>query len=418
MTQFSAHDVISEIEKMVAELLRDVNSASVAARNTWLLFMAVLTYFFITLAGVGHAHLLLDRPVTLPILQTQIPLRTFFVFAPVVLLFMHFNILLQHAVLARKANELHERLSALEGRQMHRTHNLRFQLHTYFFTQAIAGPARSRVFGGVLRAMTWVTLWLLPMVLLLYFQLAFLPYHDLAVTTAHRLYFVADFLIVAVFGIFLRFPGISFITGLARNLIRYPMSFTLMLLTWVCAMLFSFTVATIPGEGLDRAMQQIAQLRTPVPYGTPLSEAKRHAFWPTAFLFEGRIDPLSGRRSSWFSRSLVITDADLVDDNNLTDVDISLNLRGRDLRYGVFDRTDLHQADLTGSDLSYASLRDADLRRAKLAGASLVETDLSGTDLSGANLWGANARGANLSGANLNGAKIKDAILPGTAEPR
>lgn len=417
MSQFSAQNVVNDIESKIADLLVEVNSASAAARNTWVLFMALLAYFFITLAGVTHKDLLLNKPVILPVLQVGIELRAFFIFAPVVLLLMHFNILLQHAVLAHKLNEFHDRLTRFEGSHLYRSHRLRIQLHSYFYSQALAGPSRSRVFGGFLRAMTWTTLWLLPMLLLLYFQVTFLPAHDLTVTTAHRLYFVADFVIMAVFGIFLRFPGLSFINGLARNLTQHPLSFMVMLLTWVIAMVFSFAVATIPDEGLDRAMQHLKAFRVPVPFGTPAEQAVRYAFWPTAYLFDGEVDPLSGRTRSWFSRNLVVTDVDLVNDGEVIDGEVTLNLRVRDLRYGTFDRSDLHQADLTGADLSRASLREANLQKAKLESARLVATDLGGADLSGADLQRADARGANLLGADLSDAKLTGAILPGAARP-
>ena len=119
------------------------------------------------------------------------------------------------------------------------------------------------------------------------------------------------------------------------------------------------------------------------------------------------------------------------------------DLRGKNLRFAVFDKTnlrganlcgakmgeaflryadlshtdmrltDLHNADLRGADLRSADLRgavfrDADLREANLALASLFNADFNGANLGGANLYGANLCGANLYGANL-----RDAILYG-----
>ena len=45
--------------------------------------------------------------------------------------------------LARQVRELHGRVSHFEGSGNFRTHRVRFHLHSYFYTQLIAGPARS-----------------------------------------------------------------------------------------------------------------------------------------------------------------------------------------------------------------------------------------------------------------------------------
>jgi len=401
MSHVSAREVMSDIDARNAALLDDVNAASGPARNGWLVFIAVLAYFFITLAGITHTDLLLNSPVMLPILQVDIGLRAFFIFAPAVLLLMHFNLLLQHVSLSRKAREFHERVSRQEGHAFHRTHRLRIQLHSYFYVQALAGPSRSGLFSAFLHAMTAVTLWLLPLTLLIYFQIVFLPYHDLDVTTAQRAYVLADFLIFAIFWILLHYPAASYIRGLGQSIISYPLSFLAMIIVWVAAMFFSFAVATIPGEGPDRVMNSFERFRTPVPYGTPPSEAERSAFVLTAYLFEGPVNVVSGRAESWFSRNLVVTDTDVPRAAGAPETGVSLRLRGRDFRYAIFDRSDLSRADMTVTNLSRASLRGSKLDNALLVGANLTAADLTRAQLQSADLSGADLRGAELKGANL-----------------
>jgi len=401
MSHISAREVMSDIDARNAALLADVNAASGPARNGWVVFIAVLAYFFITLAGITHTDLLLNTPVTLPILQVDIGLRAFFIFAPAVLLLMHFNLLLQHVSLSRKVREFDERVARQEGRGMYATHRLRVQLHSYFYVQAIAGPSRSPLFSAFLHAMTAVTLWLLPLALLIYFQIVFLPYHDLDVTTSQRAYVLIDFLIFAIFWIFLHHPGSTYISGLGRSIISYPVSFVAMILVWVAAMFFSFAVATIPDEGVDRAMASFERFRTPVPYGAPASDAERFAFLPTAFLFEGPVDVVSGRAQSWFSRNLVVTDTDVLRAASTPESGVSVRLRQRDFRYAAFDRSDFSRADLTGTNLSRASLRGIKLENARLIGAVLAGADLTNAQLQGADLGGGDLRGAEMSGANL-----------------
>ncbi len=401
MRDASAPEGISDTDVRNAALAEDVNAASGPARNGWVIFIAALAYLFITLAGITHADLLLNTPVTLPILQVEIGLRAFFIFAPAVVLLMHVNLLLQHVALSRKARDFHERVARQEGHAFYRTHRLRLQLHSYFYVQAIAGPSRSALFSAFLHAMSSITLWLLPLALLIYFQIVFLPYHDLEVTTAQRAYVLVDFLIFAIFWIFLHFPASRYIPGLGRTIISYPLSFLAMLVIWVAAMFFSFAVATIPGEGADRVMASIDRFRTPLPFGTPAGDAERFAFLPTAYLFGGPVNQVSGRQQSWFSRNLVVTDMNLIRLAGVPGTGVSFPLRGRELRFATLDRSDLSRADFTGSNLSGASLRAAELENARLVAANLTSADLSDAQLRGANLNGADLRGATLDGANI-----------------
>ena len=74
-------------------LLEAVNSSSDTSHTGWLLFLAVMTYLVIAVAGVTHEALLLETPVQLPILQVKIQLKQFFQFAPIVLVLFHLGIL-------------------------------------------------------------------------------------------------------------------------------------------------------------------------------------------------------------------------------------------------------------------------------------------------------------------------------------
>ncbi|RIA55129.1 pentapeptide repeat-containing protein [Dichotomicrobium thermohalophilum] len=401
MSHVTAREAMSDNDARNAALLADVNAASGSARLGWVVFIALLAYFFVTLAGISHADLLLNNRVTLPILRVEIGLRGFFIFAPAILLLLHINLLLQHVSLSRKVREFHERVARQEGHAFIRTHRLRLQLHSYFYVQAIAGPSRSRLFSAFLHAMSAITLWLLPLALLIYFQIVFLPYHDLEVTTAQRAYILVDFLIFAIFWIFLHFPAARYINGLGQSIISYPLSFLAMIVIWVAAMFFSFAVATIPEEGVDRVMASIERFRTPVPYGASARDAQRFAFLPTAYLFEGAVNPVSGERQSWFSRNLVVSDTDLVGLADAPRTGVSLQLRGRDLRYATLDRSNLDRADLTGANLAGASLREAKLENARLVAVNLAGADLTQAQLQAANLNGADLRGATLRGANM-----------------
>ena len=173
-------------------------------------------------------------------------------------------------------------------------------------------------------------------------------------------------------------------------------------------------------------MSTIPATRIIVPVGEASERKMRVAFWPTAVLFEGAVDHLSGRPTSLFGRNLVVTDTDLVRDSEVAPDETSVSLRRRDLRYGTFDRSDFHQADLTGAMLMKASLReanlmdvkaekailqDADLRRAQFINETSTGRPVRGADLRDADLRRADLRQANLQGARMNGALLEGAEL-------
>ena len=83
----------------VKGLLASVNDASASASAGWVLFISAMAYFFVALAGVTNQDFLLNTAVDQPILQVSVDLQSFFLFAPLVLVFVHFGILIQHEIL-------------------------------------------------------------------------------------------------------------------------------------------------------------------------------------------------------------------------------------------------------------------------------------------------------------------------------
>jgi hypothetical protein len=301
-----------------------------------------------------------------------------------------------------------------EGTGLFRLHRVRIQLHSYFYSQLIAGPFRSGFFALFLRLMTWLTLGVLPVVVLIGFQVTFLPYHDLNVTWAHRIYLVADLMILTVLGVFMRYPEKGFVSGFGASIGARPVTFLGVLLSGAAVLFFAISVATIPDERMDRVMT--AMWPVAVPKAEAGASRPRYAFGATAVLFEGPVDRLSGKTSSLFARNLVVSDTDLVRDADVNSKEATLNLRRRDLRYGVFDRTDLHQADLTGAVASGASFRQTNLSAIRagqidLAGADLTAARAGNADFRSANMRGASFRGSDLQGASFGGANLENADM-------
>ncbi|MEQ8825513.1 MAG: pentapeptide repeat-containing protein [Filomicrobium sp.] len=404
-------------------LLEAVNRSSDTAHTAWLIFMGIMTYLMIAVAGVTHTNLLLETPVALPILQVDIPLTQFFQFAPVVLVLFHLGVISQLVLLARKALEFDHAIRLLETSHR-RTHPLRLELHNLFFVQAIAGPSRSKVMGSFLHIMSWLSLVILPVVLLLYMQVVFLPYHDPVITWTNRIALVVDVMMLVLIGVFLMRAETSFFKAFARTSASHPVSFLMTTIVLGFVTVFSFFVATIPGEAMD--------------------SISKHFFWqmdedkstsgPKYFTSSTAIPLIpvdsEGALFGIFRRNLKVTDADLVSDRAVTEGEPTLKLRNRDLRHARLDRSDMHQADLTGADLSQASLDGTDLRNATMQCAELnalrlkndrekakcvraVGTNFARAELSGALMTGIDARGAIFEEAILEDADVVEALLSG-----
>ena len=403
-------------------LLDAVNSSSDTSHTGWLLFLAIMTYLVIAVAGVTHEALLLETPVQLPILQVKIQLKQFFQFAPIVLVLFHLGIMAQLVLLARKTLEFDHAIRLLET-SSRRTHPLRLELHSFFFVQAIAGPQRSVVMSGFLNIMSWLTIVILPVILLLYMQVAFLPYHDVTTTWINRIALLFDIVLVLMIGVFLMRPEPSFFQALWRSTAAHPLGSIATTAVLALVAYLSLFAATVPGETLDRVSRHWV--------GGSATDAASRA-QQTGFVL-----PLLSARSDGtlfgvFRRNIIVTDSDLAEENKLEGGDKRLKLRGRDLRYAKLDRTDMRGADLTGAALDGASLVGANLEDAWLtcaemdrlllandraAGkcASAQNVDLSRAQLANAHLSGIDLRDAKLDEAQLEGTDLSNASLIGAS---
>ncbi|MGH1352173.1 MAG: pentapeptide repeat-containing protein [Methyloligellaceae bacterium] len=380
-------------------LLRSINEASSGASSGWVLFISAMAYFFIAMAGISHQDFLLNSAVNQPILQVEVDLHLFFLFAPLVLVFVHFGILIQHETLASKVRAFDHALFVYEGVDNYRAHPIRRELSGYFFTQVIGGPRRSRVLLMFLSLMSWFTLFVLPITTLLAFQVTYLPYHDEDVTFWHRVYLIADIIIFLIMGTLYRFLDGGFLRGLSRDIRYHTSSFLMNNLVAISAVFFALFIATLPDSPNDKMMSKFWP--APVPYGWTASNENskpdRTAFLPTAYLFEGKLNEGTGTLNSIFSRNLIVTDKDLVKDSTWNPKETTLSLRARNLKYAIFDRSDMRGTDFSNSDLEgarfyrtnlnsvkfdYAILRKADMREAIFAGkTSMYKTDLTSADL-------------------------------------
>jgi len=176
----------------VSALEKSLNDSATRVSTIWVSFLIFALYLLTAAGTVEHRQLFLAEPVKLPVLNIELPLLGFFCLAPILFVIFHGYVLLQVILLGRTAlayDAAIERAVKRDGLAPDSTAALRQRLANTLFAQIFAGSPRERdgFLGGLLKAMAWITLAIAPIIVLLMFQFAFLPYHSHFATLIHRL---------------------------------------------------------------------------------------------------------------------------------------------------------------------------------------------------------------------------------------
>jgi uncharacterized protein YjbI with pentapeptide repeats len=452
-----------------------VNDTSSRAAALWLSFLTFMAYLTMTVGAVTHEALLRQTPIKLPVLNVELPLVGFFWIAPLFFLLFHFYLFLQLIILVRKVASFDAALRTIVETDQERE-EYRRRLDTFLIVQFLIGAEEERkgLTAKMLRSVALITLVILPILLLLQFQLTFVPYHDAWVTWVHRIAVVIDIRLAWVFwsaigrgdgkiyfpeiqfawqGFFKREAFVSNVKamlaeiGLAiRSGFRSNRAGFIGSLGTIFASFFVFAFADEPIANI---------VRVPVP-----RIDNNEIIWERKSLADlvlhGRINMVEGRPGTWFSNVLVVPDKKLVSDSAVDKDFPSLSLRGRNLSGAILIGSDLRSVDFTGANLNgavlnraqlayarfgcaapydgrkklrwpddectwlerasfaQAQLQGAQLLRARMRNAILIAAKLDGADMTAAQLQGAMLSNASLVGVSLSGAKLNDAYLDGT----
>jgi uncharacterized protein YjbI with pentapeptide repeats len=384
-----------------------VDAAGVGG-GLWFSYLFSLFYLAIATAGITHRDLFLENAVRLPFLNVDLPLIEFFVVGPFILLLIHAYILLHFVLLASKIAVFHVELQSQIGEEIVRT-NIRRQLPSNIFIQFMAGPhdVREGIVGSMLKTIAHISLVYGPVILLVSFQLCFLPYHHEKITLWHRFLIVADICLIWTL-----WPRIldAKMAGIRHSL--FPL---MRLAVFSLGVIFLvFTIATFPGEWLDSNVPEI----------------RLGSYSPYKLLVAGDVDLTARKPKSLWSNRLVIPGLDVLDhgkfdnEEKIAALPVTISLRGRHLEGAVLIGANLRKADFTAAILTDANLSDADLRGANFGcdrfGEDANCTRLQGATLNSANLEGAFLDKVRLQGASLNyarflGASLKTAKMAGVS---
>ena len=323
----------------ISNRLNAVNDASGRAFALWITFLTGSIYLAIAIGTTTHVQLLFGdaRQVALaqrrPVVVRVLRVRAAVVPCAASLCSGAAHFLLR---LLRLFNE------DLKGAELmdEDPERVRDQLDTFVFTQMVIGASESWLVRQFLRIAVWLSFVIAPVLLLLAFQLQFLPYHSTAITWTHRVALLLD--ITMLWAMWPRISLAGTRPGRSATIARYVVRPACVL---VCIILVAFSVgvATVPGEPID-TWEVAAGWAIKV-----VANGRRAVCWPTWVLFEGGADPVLGRAASIFSRNLVLIDAQLVepDSDKLAKPTRTLSLRGRDLRFAILDRANLQRRIFT-----------------------------------------------------------------------
>jgi len=366
---------------------------------------------------VTHRDLFLENPVKLPFLNVDLPLRNFFWLGPALLLLMYTYVLLHFVVLSRKVAafdaELRLQISSVEDQNRERR-----RLPNNIFAQFLAGSGevRDSSVGVLLWLVALVSLVIAPILLLVFFQLEFLPYHQTSIIWWQRFAVTIGLLVVWKLwpAIGLRNVGMTDEDERQRRVElfqRYGTIATMVLIT-IASITLSLTVATFPGEWLDT---HLPRLRF-IPYRQSLPADASRWEWTSLseLLIEGDVDPARKPRSIWSNR-LVLPGMDIIDhakfesEAKIAAIPELASLRNRNLEGAILIGAVLRKVDFTGARLTGASLQDAVLQEAILSNADLTNARLNGAVLNGGKMQKASLEGADFSKAHLENVDLTEA---------
>jgi uncharacterized protein YjbI with pentapeptide repeats len=374
-----------------------VDAAGISA-GLWLSYLFVLFYLLVAAGGVTHRDLFLEYPIKLPFLNVELPLKGFFLLGPALFLVVHAYVLLHFVLLSSKAGVFDAQLRDQIGDAEVRT-RLRRQLPINIFVQFLAGPreVRQGLMGFLLRLIAWISQVVGPVALLVFFEIQFLPYHDVWISWWQRTAVVIDLLLLWVL-----WPAVLHGGAARRGWRRIELGTgSVLACISLVSVLMVFAIATFHGEWLEVRLSWF-----------PLRQ----------MLVAGDVDITARKPTSLWSNRLVLPGLDVIDhakfdsEAKIAAAPEMASLRGRHLEDAVLIGAVLRKVDFTGAQLQGASLdmaqlQNASLDRAQLQNASLDGAQLQNASLDKAQLQGASLHGAQLQNARLFGAQLQDVKL-------
>ncbi len=443
-----------------AHFLDAANDSARNFRAVYVTYLVIASYIAVTILSADDELLFRNGNVQIPIINTGASVVWFFVFAPLILLFLHLNVLIQAMFLSTK---VHRYISALDDdRHTPAFYNKRINAPGLLFPAPLAhflvADDQQKDAQWILWVVVvFISIVLLSPIILIYAEIHFLTYQSEPITWWHRAAILLDILLL-----WWRWPRIvAPDKGWKEWWRQSPWKRQAAIFASAATGLFVLVIADIPGGTMENSIfynaclkwraldckykleQQILVKEEPPPeiLATHLAACKFQSpddrtdcetkIEPGSLIWcrHAKSLPLQERAFRYANLSgTILCDADLryatLQGANLFSTALQgadlryATLQNADLRYAALQNANLYQAELQGADLRYAELQGADLSYTELQNANLYQTELQGASLRYAALQNANLdqaalQGADLSFATLQGADLTEAALQG-----
>lgn len=155
-------------------MLETVRNEAAELRNFTITFLSLLLYISLIVAATDHEQILRVSPVTLPLLNVNIPILGFYWFMPPFLFCMHLYILVQHYLFSLHAFSFEAALRQ-ETPEMQR--NIRRRLGNLPFLHSLLGR-HEPMMRGIMTFISVISLVIWPVFMFWWMQARFRPYHD------------------------------------------------------------------------------------------------------------------------------------------------------------------------------------------------------------------------------------------------
>ena len=425
----------------LSDLRDSVNETARVARNNLLVFLVVGLYVGLLIARTDDLLLLKNARIDLPLMQIGVPVDLFYAIAPILFVLLHVNLMLRLSRLARVAGLLRIEIAGLRGhgnRSVEAALVFPFdflQLLLYrnaFGTGRRPPPKRqflrfwryeSEAYGNIvpLVAIVAIPVFVLPLALLIWMQVRFLPYQSQGITLLHQAVVTAD---IALQFIFISHLGMvrklrfAIRRGSRMEQSAWIANATMMLIYVIAPLLFVWWVAVVLGSWVERnrLWPQTASSVTATIFGdwwtTGDCRVRRIRHVPHFRRFLYVPGKSIGARDRPYEIIAAYVERSEDPDKAWNFVD-ELDLSGRSLQYGWFVSAEFWRTNLSDTDLRCARFDGGKLRDAVLDGAELHRTDFRGADLTGASLSGVEADGARFRESDLRRARMHGARFLG-----
>ena len=435
-----------------AHFLDAANDSARHFRAVYTTYLMIASYIIFTIVSTEDELLFRNGNVQMPIIDIGVSIKRFFIIAPLILFFLHLNVLIQAVFLSTKVrrytsvlnDDRHTPAFYNKGRN---APGLLFPVPLAHFLVADDQQKDAQWILWVVVVFTSIVL--LPLAILIYAEIHFLTYQSELITWMHRIAIGLDIILLWCLWPRIIAPD----KGLKEYWRQSSRKRRAAKFASVATGLFVLVIADIPGgtmenfifpnalhdwrELLGRRYQleerilvqeephpKILETQLACKFQNLAGPACQARIEPGSLIWCQHAKPLLLQRRAFRGANLhkaVLCEANLHETKlqgadlryaELQSADLSYaELQGADLRYASLQGADLRSTELQGADLSYAELQGADLRSTELQGADLSYAELQGVDLRSAALQGADLRYAALQGADLRSATLQGAYL-------